>query len=156
MPEALEMYDWIKFTKKQHLTIFDLEKWKINETKTVAIFDRNFEEYFIWDDLSKYKIYKPRYFFKANKCKVTYRGNMVWSIDNFGDDECGRPVELDTAILNNGYKWMPVINNYVRCSKKPGYSCSFFPNNTRIGWRGPMMLWTDLVNGPDVYYAELD
>jgi hypothetical protein len=28
-----------------------------------------------------------------------------------------------------------------------------FDDSTRIGWRGPIMLWTDVINGMDVYWS---
>jgi hypothetical protein len=44
----MEMYKWIKNYEPKHVTIKDLKEWKVGETKDVIIFDRNFEEYFIW------------------------------------------------------------------------------------------------------------
>jgi hypothetical protein len=163
----MEMYAWIDQHKPKHLTIRDLKKWAVGETKDVIIFDRNFEEYSIWNNFKKNKEYNPTHFFEDNQCKITYNGNLTWDIHYpFGGTACHN-IELDIEKLNTGWHWSPLCEEYMildtttknhRITKLPPKDqqkihWSQFDDDTRIGWRGPIMLWKDVEDDIKIYWT---
>lgn len=115
----------------------------------------------------KNKLYSPAYFFKHNRHKIRYNGNFTWEIIyNWGDIFCHN-VELDITKLNTCCMWYQLKGDYIIIDTKKNNDgqtiilpknehqyihWTDFNNNTRIGWRGPIMLWKDVKNGMEVYY----
>ena len=166
----MDVYKWIENNDSQMLTIGDLKKWKIGTSKEVAIFDRNFEEYKILN-LPENKKYKPSYFFSANKHTITYIGDLNWIIHYPSGEDNQHRVEIDVKKYDNGWTWMPVdcdgpyltldsISSNGRIinvpkNKQKRIHLSKLDNSTKIGWRGPIMLWDDLRKHKDkVYYDD--
>lgn len=167
----MEVYKWIKYHDSKMLTIGDLKKWKIGTTKNVIIFDCNFEEYLIWN-LTPNEKYDTKYFFQANKHKITYLGDLNWMIHyNFGNSFEHR-VEVNIEKYDNGCHWMPfdcnkkyitldhihIKNRHVQLPKNKQKLIHFseLDDNTKIGWRGPIMLSTNFAKIKNrVYYEEL-
>ena len=157
----MEMYEWINYYKPYHLTIGDLKKWNPGEIKDVVIFDRNFDDYFIWDELKENKLYTPSYFFKENRHKIRYNGDLTWDIIfHWGDTFCHN-VELDIAekqpvreIFGTDCVWKPLNGEYmiIKTNQKNSIHWTDFNDETRIGWRGPIMLWKDVKKGEKVYF----
>ena len=148
--KCLDMHDWINKYKNKHLTIKTLKKWKIGETKDVVIFDRNFDEHGI-NELEKQKCYKPDVFFKNNRVKVKYNGDLTWEIHSW--ERFCTNVELDVTSLNTNCMWDMIKDKHIVYGNKKKHWTKF-DDNTRIGWRGPMMLWTDVKKGIKVFYKD--
>ena len=82
----IEMYDYIKMTKPLHLTLGDVRELKVGDKIDVICWDRNWEEYWIWDNAEKDKPYDPREFFKGSKQILEYKGGCTWDINfSFGE-----------------------------------------------------------------------
>ena len=162
----MELYKWINHYKEKLLTINTIKNWNINEIKDVVIFDRNFEEYFIWENTRKNENYTAEYFFQGNRCRIKYNGNLTWDIE-FDVGTITHPVELDVTDLGTGWAWMPLNGEYMTINtvvkdwkitdlpQNEQHNIHFtkFNDNTRIGWRGPIMLWSDVKNAQDVYWS---
>lgn len=147
------MYDWIKKTKGKHLTVADWKKWKVGQTKDVAIFDRNFEEYFIWEKTVKGRTYKPSYFFKENHHKITKKSDFEMEIAYKQGYTVDQNLEVETSKWSKKYIWVLVKDGYVDIpDEKVKVKWSDISNKTRVGFRGPTMLWKDVKSGPDVYW----
>lgn len=166
--KPLEMYDFIKQTIPQHLTIADVKKLKVGDTIDVVIWDRNFEESWIWDNATPQQPYRPEIFFQENHQKITYLGNMSWLIRfNWGED-IEHPIHLDVSALQTYWKWCPLEDGYINIVEEiikegetlPSHWCpthkhwTEFPETTRVGWRGPIMLWKYMAQLPAVYYSD--
>ena len=166
---ALEMYDFITKSQLHHLTIEDIVKMSPGDKIDVIIWDANWEEYWIWDNAEPGKNYDPQSFFKENRHQITYLGNMEWNIHfNFGDT-FRHPVHIITSISDKNWWWSEIVNGSVH-TENQGLTCPHgksltqknpkrsewtqLPHTTRVGWRGPMMLWNKLVEMPQVYYNE--
>jgi hypothetical protein len=166
--KSTNIYDWLERNKDQHLTIADIQKLKIGDTLDVVFFDRNFEEHGMWDKYVKGKAYVPEDILQFNRGKVTYLGNFEWDL-YFPD--CGtfkHPFHLEITGLNGtNWSWsainpedgkIHVTNNIFDCGKehknwKPIHKkISEFPKTTRVGWRGPIMLWKRVYEMPKIYY----
>lgn len=60
----MEIYEFIENCKDKHLTLGDVEKLNVGDALDVVIWDRNFEEYWIWDNVKRGKNYpKSKRFF---------------------------------------------------------------------------------------------
>lgn len=173
---VLELYTWIELNRGLHLTLGDLMGWEVGKTYKVVMFDRNFEEYHIWDNTKQNTPYEPEDFFQQNEMDIVYHGNMEWTL-NMKWGEFEHPVHFDVASLDRGWTWSPVdvhkenpnergisITGEPLClgEKLPKgktslwMSWSEFPPDTRVGWRGPMMMWDTLKYLPLVYHAPLE
>ena len=161
------MYHFIKACKSQHLTIADVKNLKIGDKIDVIIWDRNFEENWIWDHAESEKPYDPQTFFKSNHHQLTYAGNMTWHIHFDFGETITHPIHLDTSDLETRYTWCALENDgfihitdeVIKCGEKiptewkPKHiHWTKFPDSTRVGWRGPIMLWEKLKNKTYVYY----
>lgn len=158
MAPILEMYDFIKNCKDKHLTLGDIRKMSPGETIDVVIWDTHFEEHDIWDNMEEDKSYDAQEFFKSNRNQITYLDNYEWNIHfNYGET-LKHPVHV---IFEENNCWREIINNTVR-SFNFEYNSTVsltpidtFPDCTRVGWRGPIMLWDKLDNLPQVYLRRL-
>lgn len=161
----MEIYEFIENCKDKHLTLGDLEKLKFGDTLDVVIWDRNFEECWIWDGAERNVKYDPKYFFRENHHTIKYLGDYMWDINfNFGGTY-SHPVHLDVSSMDTNWKWYALENNEIKITyevlnkgekipkgkKAPYKHITEFDKNTRVGWRGPIMLWDELDNLPNVY-----
>jgi hypothetical protein len=150
----IEMYKFINDCKSQHLTIADIKLLNIGDRLDVVIWDRNFEELWIWTNADNEVAFTPDEFFSSNRHTLTYLGNMKWNIRYpFGIDFIHN-IELDVSKLDNIMKWYPISDDgkieFLRVSKH----WTDFPDDTRVGWRGPIMLWNKLLTMPNVYLKD--
>ena len=76
----MEVYSFIKETKPYHLTLGDVLSFSVGQKVDVVMWDRNFEEYWIWEFATPMKEYKPEVFFAENRWTITYKGNLEWTI----------------------------------------------------------------------------
>ena len=166
----MQVYDYIKISKPYHLRISDIKKLRPGDELDVVIWDRNFEEYHIWTNCEPDKNYDSKEFFKANRHKITYQGHMTWAIHFPYGETIQHPVHLSTSGLETNWKWCSIENGYVNITNEvlkssetiPDYwqpkhlHWTEFPETTRIGWRGPIMLWENLDKmSSEVYYKAL-
>jgi len=162
-----ELYSWIELQKHLHLTLKDLQELEVGKEYDVVIFDRNFDEQ-IWDKFNEFQVYQPEEIFKNSHHKIVYKGNMHWDIIFSFGETLEHPVHLDVSSLPTNWTWCAIENKYInitnevldegetidpeRGSIKMHYK--WFPENTRVGWRGPIMFWKDLTNLPKVYWID--
>jgi len=165
----MEVYGFIKDCQNMHLTLGDVKDLQVGDELDVVIWDRNFEEYWIWNKAVENQPYDPWKFFKANRHKVTYRGNMSWNIHfNFGEIIL-HPIHLNTENLETNWKWCAIDETdgkiHIKTEivkdgeeipehwEEKHMHWTEFPDSTRVGWRGPMMFWKELENMPKVKYC---
>lgn len=79
-----------------------LKKLQTGDILDVVIWDRNFEETWIWPVAVPQKQYDPKVFFAENRHKLTYKGNMVWDICFPHGETIEHLVHLDTTSLDMG------------------------------------------------------
>lgn len=165
---ALEMKNFIRvYSKDKHLTLGDVKQMSPGVTIDVVIWDRNYEEYWIWDNAEDKKEYDPEEFFEQNRHQITYLGNMKWDIKFPFGETIAHPIHLDTSSLQTNWRWVAVEEDgFIHITTEvvnegeeiPSHwepkhmHWSEFPDTTIVGWRGPIMLWDNLKNMPQVYY----
>jgi len=170
---TLEMYSFIDSCKDHHLTIGDVKNLKVGDKLDVVIWHQNFEEeggFFairgkIREDLSLPQ--RPEQFFKYNHHQLTYLGNMEWDIHFEWGETFTHPIHLDVTCLETNWTWSALEEDgMIHITKevvKEGERIplhwrakhlhwSEFPDDTRVGWRGPIMLWSKLKDMPPVYF----
>ena len=82
------------------------------------------------------------------------KGHIKWL--NFCSDEMD--FEFHIEVLKN--RWYPLINGKLppflnkifKVDKNIETNLYNYDKNTNIGWRGPMLLWSDVLNSPMIYY----
>jgi len=168
MVESLEMYHFVHATKDQHLTLADIKHLNVGDALDVVIWDGNWEEYWAWEKAENLKPYSPEEFFTKNRHKLVYRGNLTWDIHFRFGEVIEHPVHLNTEHLQTYCRWCAVdekdgkihiTSEYLPrgqdkipiCWRAKHIHWTKFPETTRVGWRGPIMLWEKLKNCPQVY-----
>lgn len=154
----MEMYEFIESTKDKHLTISDIEKLKKGDKLKVVMWDRNFEEYWIWGHAYPNKKYPALKFFKRNIATLTYVGNYQWDIHFEFGQIVRHPIHIDVSCCDTQWKWVPVKEGTIYITNETlenniDMHWNDFPKDTRVGWRGPMIL-TDHLKSKKVFYAE--
>ncbi len=144
----MELYDFIEKCKPHHLTIADVKKLKPGDKLDIVAWDRKFEKPWIWRLAKDGKPYTPQYFFRENRhlCDMNQFELYVPHLSTWTDW---------IEIHDDGYIYETVV-----CERDavPPYSLKYlhwteFPETTRVGkWGGPIMLWENLKEMPNVYY----
>ena len=174
MEDSYELYEWIDKHKTLHLTINDVNKLSVGDKLDVVLFDRNVEEYGIWDKLKRETPYDPQDFFKWNRAILVYKGgeNRSWDIHfSFGETH-EHPAHINVEHLPTNWHWtalekdgyVHITNNILNTGETlvdyPDHhpihlQWEDFSGDTTVGWRGPIMLWKDLRDKPKVYCRRL-
>ena len=164
---AFDMYKWIKACRPYHLTLSDVLKWKKGEKYDVCMLDRQFEEYGdIWNNVKPDTIFSATTFFAKNKATLTYEGNLVWNITYDYGETLEHPVHLCMSGLATSWHWAAIEDGKVHINGEslregvpfPSHREAMyipwqdFPKATRVGWRGPMLMWSHLNVLPPVYW----
>lgn len=168
--DGVEMYTYIRDSSEDHLRLSDVKNMKINDTIDVVIWDRNFEEHWIWDEAISEKLYDAETFFAYNRHQLTYLGNMTWTINYPWGGKIDHPIHLDVSSLETYWKWCLIdeTDGYIHITyeivkkgekipenwKPKHIHWTDFADTTRVGWRGPIMLWSKLANAPKIYYKK--
>lgn len=159
-----ELYDWIEQSKPKHLKKGEFDLWPIGHQEKIVLFDRNFEEYGIWDEMKENVADDPIRFFRFNTFTATKTGPYCWQLDGIMENQNFR-IELDIANLGTGWNWAPVnkegeikltstVKNWkVTEIKNPNIiPWKAFNDSTRIGWRGPAIKLIDIKEFGPVYF----
>ena len=174
---AVEMYEFINTTSRPyHLTIADIKKLKLGDELDVVIWDGNFEESDnIWGVVST-GTYDSWELFKGNRHKITHKeaphGLGELEIHFGWGETILHYIDLNVTdfIKETYWTWAPVhedgsihiTDEYLprgRDKIPEGWKAKHinwteFPETTRAGWRGPIMLWENLKKLPQVRYIE--
>lgn len=140
---------WIERYKHKQIRIFDIMKMKKGEELQVLLIDRNLGD--IIESVNKgNKLYKPRKFFRQNIATYTHKKGLQGKLRFQSIDVVHKNFEFDVEYRQNN--WYPFVDGYLPekdcqelytlLDKKTHWT--EFPTDTRIGWRGPMMRWSDV------------
>ncbi len=152
------MNDWIRNRKDLHVKVGDLDNWPVGETRTVVIFDGNFQEYGLWDNYDKFKTYKPSELFQYNKHEMKYLGNMRWKFGTLEFSQASKDIEFYDHVCNRrcwrtlrGMDKHDIIYNS-SLNGKDILKYEDLDKNIPIGWRGYAMFWSDVEKCDDLLY----
>ena len=144
------IFDWINlYSKSYHMTIEKVLALPINTDIKIFFMDRNIIDLSCIPEINPpYEAIKPSIFFRNNyyiifnKSEEGIRGSWKWNTSNYQEVETDREFDIDT-----GDYWMPLTNS---CYDNKHYTK--YHKNTYLGWRGYMMLESDMNKCPDVMY----
>ena len=138
----------------------------------VAIFDRNMEEYGMWDNFKNNVEYDPEEFFKYNRHIIKYKGNFTWDIQLSWGETFENTIHINVQSLATNWHWVRLdtddntihIENEIISedeiipSDRTGIHLHLkdFPLRTTVGWRGPIMLWEHVKDKEQVYWNTTD
>lgn len=137
--------------KENYLTIGDVKNFKCGDKEKFLCIDRNFYE-FLYKNKGKREMSPADFFSNCYILKYTHinsvNGIGLW---NFS------PIERH-FIFEINYKkscWYP-LNSHGTLPNKDFEGCKLswneYSDNTLLGWRGPMLRWSDVINGPNISY----
>jgi len=146
---ALEASKWYDSSRKYWLTLKDFENMKKGSKVVVLSFHQN-----AMDSATTYfkenTPYLPEKFFKTEKDTITYHGNM-----QVGSKHLNKPDNkswgLDIEYAKN--KWSTLFDGCLISKGKTPRHWSKFKPSTPVGYRGPMILWSDFKKLPKIYYS---
>jgi hypothetical protein len=147
-------------SRKYHLTIKDILAFPVGETYRFFFLDRNMFDVSCDTKYNELNVpTKPSTFFR-NGYYIDFtrregiQGDWKWGFDS-ESSSIGEEFHVD---MNTG--WYPFRNNHVPIKDSQGIFTipedfagkhySELPEDTRIGWRGPMMLTENMDKCPDV------
>lgn len=154
--KALSASDWInKASAKHGLTIGFVKKLKVGEKVTVLMLDRNVLDGVPYNQNGK--VFSPAPFFKNNKTTFIYQGDMKMRLNWFGT-----PTDMEFDVEYRKGNWYPLNDGVLPAKDTQGLFTLFgqdtkwteFPTKTKVGVRGPMILWSHVKDLPKVYYGE--
>jgi hypothetical protein len=106
----------------------------------LCMFDSNFEESRIWSPLIKNDTpYRPTYFFADNHHRYRHIGENVGRVA--WRDESRYQLIYDFSVEVMPGKWQNLDNKCGKCEENIVKIENVMPSS-RIGWRGPMVLWS--------------
>ena len=140
---SLSWNSWYDKSRKHWLTLKDFKAMKKDAKVIVLLLHRNALD----APMTKFKEntpYRPEIFFKSEKKSIVYKGNM-----NVVLNKESEPWGLDIEYKKD--KWYPLSEGYLHKGKKKHWS--EFSKNTAVGYRGPLILWSDLKKLPSLYFS---
>lgn len=160
MHKCSEVDNFIHSCKPLHLRIEDIEKWEPGKTYEVAMFHRNYDDYIVNANVELDKYMYPEELCLPVKEKIIYLGDMEIQkrAHPYITERRIYKFELDVSNINSRWVWYPlnkdnkvVIQGHPDLPPESSWDFEAFPKDTRVGWRGPMMLWEDLKHLPQIY-----
>lgn len=160
--DAYEIKGWVDVHRPMHLTVGDLRRMKKGKVYDCVNFHRNFPDY-IWDTHEELTVFRASYLFANYRAKIKYLGDAKWSYTHAYGETFEYNVHIDVSPFQDAITWAPLEDDgYLRMIPHKGSKLpkivkhwTKFSDNTRIGWRGPMMWWKDLKERPPVYYHDI-
>ena len=142
---------WIKATSKYHLRIRDIKKMKKGQKIYVLGLDRNFPDALYDSKIIIGKVYKPENLFKVKKYTYIHDSGFKGNFDVIEDFEFHIEYKKD--------HWFPLKDGKLSKTdmREEGLSTKKimnFPPSTKIGFRGPMILWKNVKKLPLIKFVE--
>ncbi len=172
---AISISDYVDFVKPFWLTLGDVKKWKSNSPIDLFIMDRNLWDVALSPDLKANHVYESKKIFKRNRHtytpdKTATKGTLNLHYGGTEKNIIVSGFELDVLMepnvmskfgikMNKGPVWTPLVSGNITevdsklfgvewPEKLKNVPLTKLPLHTYIGYRGPMMLWSDVKNLP--------
>ena len=165
---ALEYNDWYDRSRKYWLTIGDVLKMKHGDAQEFLMLDRNATDV-AFSINKENRGYQATKFFRDNKIKYIHldgvSGNLTqkYKMTDFKTKKTTIQTDNYDTVFHVEFRkhnWYPFFDGYLPAKdhqnafkllgKKIHYTK--FPKNTALGFRGPLIRWSDVSKLPKVYY----
>jgi hypothetical protein len=156
---GLELQQWIQHYHDDWLTIKDVKEFPLNKKIKLLLLDRN-----IYDEKDVFverKLYKPTTFFKKNYAWFwkTDNNNLKGKIIYEWQDKKEEPYDFEFDIEYEKNNWYPLTDGILQDKHKQkvvsvhkNKHVSKFPENTPLGYRGPIIVWNKIKDMEKLYY----
>lgn len=150
---SLSYQDWINFHSDKQITLKQFQEWKTNTLIDVCIFNSPWRIFNIDAHLYEGTSYKPDELFKYHHYQISKVSNTTWEIMFPNNINIVFPIHLEYAhfgefrLRNQNNQFM--FNN----DFDDAFTTTlFFPETTKVGWRGPMMFWDDIIKSTQLIH----
>lgn len=143
--QGLEDVEWKEYVRDECLTIKDVKNMRKGERYKFLVLDRN-----VFDTAQKedthHRSFNPEEYFRDNWIIYTHDTDMKGTIDwSFGESR-----EFEFEIEYSPGCWYSMYD--FQYDEYQHYTT--FPESTRVGWRGPMLLWEKVKDQPKVWWYD--
>jgi hypothetical protein len=155
--KGVDMETWMrKSSRKYHLTINQVKRMKKGQKLKVLCLDRNIYDHV--DSEPTYKVTSPSTFFRGCWAIYTHDHDMTGFLRFSWEGGKGKGMEFTFHLNYRNDSWYPLTEKGdlpawgdmgIMLGIKKHYTK--FPGKTRIGFRGPMIPWSDLKRLPKIY-----
>jgi len=158
--QGLEMDEWVDHIRDQCLTIQDIKELKHNEQIKVLVMDRNLGDV-VCEENSSNTLFDPEVFFRYNSATYTHCSGLKGSIHYYWNEEDYEEKDFEFDLEYQKDMWYPLQDGCLPPQDSQGFSTfkfdthkpwEEFPPSTRVGFRGPMLLWQKLSQTPKVWW----
>ena len=163
--KACDYDTWYDESRKHWITIDTIQKLKPGKKVKLLLLDRN-----VLDGVSKKfkagKIYSAAKYFNHNTAvfwktddqnlggKLKYK----WQENSKGHQD---PYDFEFDVEYTKGSWYPMCDGVLPAVDPQGFAklsgkamkWTEFPKTTHIGWRGPMILWSNVKHLPKIYFT---
>tara|TARA_Y100000996_G_scaffold136444_1_gene103734 strand:- start:1457 stop:2254 length:798 start_codon:yes stop_codon:yes gene_type:complete len=158
-----EYRDWFENSRPYWLKIDDVLKLKHNETISLIMLDRNVLDV-VLNSNKMNKVYTATHFFRNQKALYTHDVELYGKLRLIGHKESKIEWKFDKGegfhIQYAKDNWYPLINDYLPKYGDTGPLLNIqthwkeFDVNTPIGWRGPLIKWSNIEKIGKIWYDE--
>lgn len=163
-----ELAKWEEHVRYECFTIRDVLDLKKGDKVRFLVMDRNLYD-IVCSNNEGNKLFDPEYFFRCNSVTYTHdsgvKGTMVYHWGGLGPERSDSKEykNWEFEIEYEKDKWYPLKGGYLPASDPQKFASfhyedkkhwSTFPKSTRLGWRGPMMVWEKVKHQPNIYWYE--
>ena len=151
-------------SREYHLTIKDVLNFPIGEKQRIFFLDRNMFDMSCRDDMNEINTpIKPSHFFRHGYYIDFVRNEGILGDWCWVDGKTYRNVDNNRELdIDLGSLWYPLKESKVPIGDRQeifkipkeykGKHYTQIPSNTRLGWRGPMILVKNMDKCPDIIY----
>ena len=146
---GLEVEEWERAIDQECLRIEDILSLGPGDQIKVLLLDRN-----LWDVTNdpaqnpSSTLVEPQRFFRDNWAIYTHTSNLRGKIEySFGYER-----EFEFDLEYEAGSWSPLVDGQLNKKHRRRHYTDF-DSSTRVGWRGPMVLWDKLITLPKVYWV---
>lgn len=156
---GLEISEWEEYTRDKCLTIKDVENLRPGQKLKVVTLDRNVYD-IAFDCNEPGKLHDAKHFYRESVATYYHESDLKGKIKM---EDVGK-MEFEFDIEWAKDEWYPLTNGKLPENDPQGFSkfpdnmlldWKDYPKDTRIGWRGPMILLDKMDSLPKVYYYDL-
>lgn len=160
---GLELDEWIEHIKSDSFTIRDVLNMRPGEEIKVVHLDRNLMDT-VMHDREGNTLYTATNFFSCSTATYKHSQDMKGTL-TFHMRDSDLEIEFEFQVEYDDDCWYPLFDGSLppRCTQlgyrlHPGNDpkpYTYFPDTTRIGWRGPMVKWEKISDQPDVWWYKM-
>jgi hypothetical protein len=155
--KGLTIEKWEQKSIPYHLTIKDIMDMKENKKYNLFHIDRNFYDFV---DMDTKGINLPTFIFRKNYKSIFTKSKDISGTTEWIFSDNDRRTDDTVWHIDLGHIWYPLHNGYVpledsmglfNIGEHAGKHWTELPKTTRIGWRGPCMLMSDINKVGNIY-----